>query len=635
MQEIFIPVTIGGVTFKNPFYVASGPTTKSVRQLKRIEECGWAAASIKLTIDPAPYINRKPRYGVFKDRNALAFTTEKRLTFAEGLQLVEEAKQVLTDLKLMANITYAGDQGAEGWVNMAKRFEEVGADIIELNMCCPNMSYNVELTSGGSCSTSKKTGASLGQSGDAVAEIVRAIKREIHIPLFVKLTPEGGQIARVAKALYEAGADAVGGTSNRLGIPPIDLENPGKAVYHLQDEISMSCHCGAWLKPLAQRDTYEMRKVNGMEPKIMMAGGVRNWRDAVELVMCGANLVGVCAETLISGYDIARPMIEGMKRYMDEHGYTDPSEFCGIVVPEVKTATEVTLYKGYARIRQPNLAAPCKHACPHHVPAQGYIQKVSKREFEDAYRLITAKGPMQEICGLVCSHPCEEVCTRGIHGRALDIRGIKRFALEYGRARGWKPAYAAGEPNGRRVAVVGSGPAGIACAGKLAEAGYHVTMFEKDELPGGMLRYGIPAFRLPAFEVDRLFETLAAGGVRVETGRRFGKGGDLSIKSLREAGFEAIFLGVGAGKGNAPKLEGVGSGGVLDAMEFVRDVRAGHAPDMRGRTVVLGGGFTAIDAARTAVRLGSSEVIVAYRRTRREMLAADEEIDEAEAEGVK
>ena len=134
IKDIQIPVTVGGVTFKNPFYVASGPTTKTVKQLKRIEETGWAAASIKLSIDPAPYINRKPRYGIFEDRNALAFTTEKRLTFAQGLKLIEDAKKVLTDLKLMANITYAGDNGVAGWVNMAKKFEEVGADIIELNM---------------------------------------------------------------------------------------------------------------------------------------------------------------------------------------------------------------------------------------------------------------------------------------------------------------------------------------------------------------------------------------------------------------------------------------------------------------------------------------------------------------------
>ena len=151
LRDIRIPVRVAGVEFKNPFYVASGPTTKSVRQLVEIERTGWAAASIKLSIDPAPYINRKPRYALFKDRKALAFTAEKRLTFAEGLQLIREAKPLLHDLKLMANITYAGDEGTAGWVNMAKRFEEVGADIIELNMCCPNMSYNLEMTSGGSC----------------------------------------------------------------------------------------------------------------------------------------------------------------------------------------------------------------------------------------------------------------------------------------------------------------------------------------------------------------------------------------------------------------------------------------------------------------------------------------------------
>jgi dihydroorotate dehydrogenase len=147
-KDLYLPVEVGGITFKNPFYVASGPTTKSVKQLKRIEETGWAAASIKLTIDPAPYINRVPRYALFNDRNALAFTAEKRLTFVEGLKLMEDAKKVLKELILMANITYAGDKGIEGWVNMAKKFEEVGADIVELNMCCPNMSYNVEISSG-------------------------------------------------------------------------------------------------------------------------------------------------------------------------------------------------------------------------------------------------------------------------------------------------------------------------------------------------------------------------------------------------------------------------------------------------------------------------------------------------------
>ena len=123
IKDIQIPVTIGGVTFKNPFFVASGPTTKNVKQLIRIEETGWAAASIKLSIDPAPYINRKPRYSLFKDRDALAFTAEKRLTFEEGLKLIRDAKPKLKELKLMANITYAGDAGVDGWVNMAKNID--------------------------------------------------------------------------------------------------------------------------------------------------------------------------------------------------------------------------------------------------------------------------------------------------------------------------------------------------------------------------------------------------------------------------------------------------------------------------------------------------------------------------------
>ena len=130
-----ISITVGGVTFKNPFYIASGPTAKSVAQLKRIEETGWAAASLKLSIDPPPYINRKPRYGLFTHQDALAFTAEKRLTFLEGLKVVEEAKPLLDDLILMANITYAGDDGPSGWVNMAKQYESAGADTIELNMC--------------------------------------------------------------------------------------------------------------------------------------------------------------------------------------------------------------------------------------------------------------------------------------------------------------------------------------------------------------------------------------------------------------------------------------------------------------------------------------------------------------------
>ena len=599
VPELRIPVTVAGVEFKNPFYVASGPTTKSVRQLVEIERTGWAAASIKLSIDPAPYINRKPRYSLFKDRHALAFTAEKRLTFEQGLQLIRDAKPLLHDLKLMANITYAGDNGTAGWVNMAKKFEEAGADIIELNMCCPNMSYNLEMTSGGSQHAAKQTGASMGQHAEIAAEIVRAIKKELRIPLFVKLTPEGGQIAQVAKALYEAGADAVGGTGNRLGMPPINLDNPGAAAFHLQDELSMGCYCSSWLKPLAQRDTYEIRKVCGLEPPIMAAGGITNWRDAVEMVLCGGTLLGVCAETLISGYDIVRPMIAGLHDYMQKHGYTDLSQMRGLIVPEVKTATDVTLYAGYAHIKDPNLSAPCKSACPHHVPVQAYVQKIAKGDYRRAWELLTNTNALQNLCALVCEHPCEDACVRGGVDAPVKIRELKRFVLEYGKAQGWKPAWSEAEPNGHRVAVIGAGPAGLTCAAELKRAGYAVTVFEKEKEAGGLLRYAMPDYAGHRAELQATVDELKQAGVEF----RF----ETALTAAPE-GYDAAFAAAGVWEKQTSAISGAEK--ALDAREFLLRLNTGKTYAFTGSVAVIGNGWPAIDAARAAIRLGADEVTI-------------------------
>jgi NADPH-dependent glutamate synthase beta subunit-like oxidoreductase/dihydroorotate dehydrogenase len=628
-----IPVTVAGVKMRNPFYVSSGPTTMTVEQLERIQETGWGGASLKLTIDPAPYINRVPRYGYYPDRTFLTFTAEKRLVLKDLLKLIEQGRKRAPELTLWSNLTYAGDQGIAGWVNMARQCEDAGVHINELNMCCPNMSFNVELT--GKAPSAKQTGASLGQNTEAIREIVAAVKAATRIPLFVKLTAEGGHQADVAEAAIQAGADAVGTNANRLGIPPINLDDPTRSMYHLQSEVGMACLNGEWLRPLALRDVYTMRKRLGPGPVVTGTGGVATWRDAVEMIMCGADLVGMCASTLIHGFGLMPELIEGFRAYMKEKGYRRPGAMRDLLVPAITSAPDLTLQAGHARKIDEGLVAPCTYACPNSVPAQGYVRKVAAGDFEEAYQLIMSRSPLQSICGKVCDHPCETECTRGEKDEPIMIREIKRFVLERAAREGWKPRIleAKGKRRHDKVAVVGSGPAGLACAYDLARAGYKPTVFESASRLGGMLTSCIPSFRLNAAELDREIETLRELGVKFKTGLAFGR--DFTLGRLKQDGFAAVFLGVGCHEGARLNIPGENLTGCVSAVDFLKSYDASVASLKGERVAVVGGGFTAVDSARTAVRLGAREVFLLYRRTRDEMPATSEEVAEAEEEGVK
>ena len=423
-----IPVTIAGVKFRNPFYVSSGPLTMTIEQLERIDECGWGGASLKLTIDPVPYINRRPRYGYYPDKNFLVFTAEKRLLLKELLKLIRQGRKRAPNLVLFANITYSGDKGLDGWVKMAKRCEQAGAHIIELNMCCPNMSFNVELS--GKDTGGPKTGASLGQNEHAIAAIVKAVRKEINIPLFVKLTAEGGRQSDVAKAVWDTGVDAISGNANCLVVPPINLDDPTKSMYFLQEEIGLACMNGEWLKPLALRQMYDMRKKCGKKAILAGTGGVSKWQDAVETMMCGADLVGICTAALVNGFGFMPEFIHGFKQYMKEKGYKKPRDMRDILIPAITSAPDLTIYEGHAQMKDPKLAAPCKYACPASVPAQDYVQAVARGDFRAAYDAIVTCEPMQAICGKICPAPCEEECTRGDLDEPVRIRDIKRLLIQ-------------------------------------------------------------------------------------------------------------------------------------------------------------------------------------------------------------
>ena len=352
-----LPVTLGGIELRNPFIVASGPTTKRVEQLELAEKLGWAAVSIKQTFNPTPYINYQPRYRWLKKEKLHTFTAEYRLDMEQGLRLVEEARKKCKDLVVIANYSYVqGD--LEGWQDAARRFEAAGAQMLELNFCCPNMSFNVDVSDREKKEERPSSGASMGQDENSVRLVIGKIREVSQLPIIAKITPEGGRIAEVSKVAYEAGAAAVCSVANRLGIPPIDIWNYKKPIYNLQGENTMGCLSGPWIKPLALRDVFEIRKLVGPAPHLIGTGGVASMEDAVEMMMCGADSIGVCTETMIHGFGFLEKWMKSLKDYMKKMGFKVARDFRDLLIGEIKSAAELTVWAGVAQV-DPEKCSSC------------------------------------------------------------------------------------------------------------------------------------------------------------------------------------------------------------------------------------------------------------------------------------
>ena len=278
--------------------------------------------------------------------------------------------------------------------------------------------------------------------------------------------------------------------------------------------------------------------------------------------------------------------------------------------------------------------APCQHTCPVGVDVPGYVQLVAEGRFEEATDLVRERNPFPAICGRVCTHPCESRCLRGQLDEPIAVAGLKRFAADAAAQSGhvWEPEIA--PVNGRKVAVVGSGPAGLTAAYHLRRLGYQPAIFESSDRLGGMLLWGIPEYRLPREVIEREIADILRLGVEAQTNCAWGT--DFTLQSLRDQGYEAILLAVGAHSGVPLEIDGASEGQVVDGVSFLRDVNNGAAPRLAGKKVaVIGGGDVAIDAARAAVRLGAETVEVVYRRTRADMPGHDKEIVWAQEEGVE
>ena len=281
---------------------------------------------------------------------------------------------------------------------------------------------------------------------------------------------------------------------------------------------------------------------------------------------------------------------------------------------------------------------PCRLTCPAGVNVQGYVALVAQKKYKEAVALIKQRHPLPSVCGRVCHHPCEFECNRRELDEGVAVNALKRFASDQERQRrreeGCGPELPpVAEPKGKKVAVVGSGPAGLTAAYDLAQMGYEATIFEAASEAGGMLRLGIPDYRLPKDVLKEEIDDILALGIELKLNTPIGP--DLTLADLRQQGYSAIFLSVGAHGSMSLGIEGENLDGVLQGVEFLRQANLGRQTGLGKKVLVIGGGDVAMDSARTALRMGTEKVTIVYRRSREEIPAREEELLYAEEEGIE
>lgn len=281
--------------------------------------------------------------------------------------------------------------------------------------------------------------------------------------------------------------------------------------------------------------------------------------------------------------------------------------------------------------------APCKTACPAHIAVQGYLKKAAQGKYREAMALIKKENPFPAVCGHICNRRCEDACTRGTIDQAVAIDEVKKFIAKQdltAENRYIPPIIppTTGRLFEEKIAIIGGGPAGLSCAFYLAEKGYKPTVFEKNEKPGGMLVYGIPSFKLEKDVVEAEIDVMRQMGVEIKCGIEVGK--DITLEELRKQGYKAFYLAIGCQGGRKANIQGEDAEGVMTAVDFLRTVGDNQNYPVEGRTVVVGGGNVAIDVARTASRCGASEVSMFCLESREIMPASEEEITEAQEEGI-
>ena len=605
-----------GLTLRSPIIAGSAGITRDAERIARAEEHGAGAAVMKSLFEvEVSRTSPTPRFKVLHHnlRRHRAFTLYSYEQASEWGpdEHSEEVRRIKerVGIPLIVSIACVTEPA---WESYSRLMQEAGADALELNVSCPHGS----ITFYG------------GEVERQLLEAVRVVRESVHLPIIVKLSPQLTSPLGIVGELERIGVNGVTMFNRMTGIE-IDIASEQPVMHK-----SYAGHGGPWAIQ------YPLRWITEISPQVKVdisaSGGVASAEDVVKYLLAGATAVQTCTSIVMNGYEVLRELNAGLVAFMEKKGYERLDDFRGKVCSRILDGKSVDR-RQKVKARIVRKIAPCESGCPINSGVQGYINMIAARRFAEAAQIIRAKNPLSETSARICGVLCREKCTRAIIDQPLAIVELKRFALDWEKQNlAEAEQQTAGSPPAARsekIAILGAGPAGLAAAYDLAKEGYAVTVFDSLPVAGGMLAAGIPPFRLPREILNRELEIIRDAGVEFKLGTTITKD---SFNGLLQGGYAAVFIATGAYKEQSLGIPGEELDGVVHALSLLKRVNVdGEKPSLGKRAAVIGGGDAALDAARTALRLGAEETYILYRRTAKEMPADPTRVRQAEREGVK
>ena len=584
-----ISVDYCGIKLQSPYILTSGPLTYAAEGMIRGHQAGCGAVVTK-TIRLGRAIN--PAFHIAGIGPTSLINAEK---WADSERELWYEREIPMTVKAGAVVIGSVGHTPEEAKAIVEDVEKAGAHIIEL------VSYAEE----------------------TLLPMLDYAKEHVNIPVICKLSGNWPDPIGSAAKCLEHGADGIAAIDSIGPALKIDIE---KRRPEMRGTNGVGWLSGEAIRPISLHINNMIARNHPELVNQYGSGGVMSARDAMEYFMAGCDAVGVCTVGILRDIDYIEEMCYDLSKLLTKLGFNSVAEAVGVA----NAYFPPTEYIGRLQFTYEPDYAPCQAACPAGVNVPQYIEDVRRGNYETAYRTVSLTNPLPAICGRVCDHPCESQCRRMDTDEALDIRLLKRTASDktyekYGKDLPIPPQKA---ENGKKVAIVGAGPAGLSAAYYLAKEGYKVKIFEALPTAGGMLAVGIPDYRLPKDILDNEVARIQCMGVEIELNSPV-----TSLDALKKD-YDRVLVALGAHGDSPLDIPGVES--AVSGVEFLRKANLGTAEKLTGKKVaVVGGGNVAVDAARSALRLGADEVSIVYRRSRKEMPAYAEEVAHAEEEGVR